>query len=287
MDFWNLNVSTSINATAAIEQFANSTDSPEIANFALGVQSDIRALTNLTKWIEATPIANFTERIDFEAIEQLLEDLGLGSFVNVTAVVEVMEDVAQEIEDTLENPEALIQDVIGVNVTKIIDDFVEEQIGLSGLETINIEYLGYMPMMDPFGAYFFFPEHCFVNTGGNRGATKFSSPVIGYVKTGASVEMDVVEQLQSLFKTQRQMRNGFAIFDVLGFNLEDVDTSMLSSFVRKDEIEQLAEEAGERFKIDNATDYVDDFTRDMMPDLDEILKQAGAFGKFQVKAFES
>ncbi len=65
-------------------------------------------MTNLTKWIEATPIANFTERIDFDAIEQLLEDLGLASFVNVTAVVEVMEEVAQEIEDNLENPEALI-----------------------------------------------------------------------------------------------------------------------------------------------------------------------------------
>jgi len=83
------------------------------------------------------------------------------------------------------------------------------------------------------------------------------------------------------------MRNGFAIFDVLGFDLEDVDTSMLSSFVRKEEIEQFAEETGERFKIDNATDYVDEFTKNMMPDLDEILKQAGAFGKFQVKAFES
>lgn len=31
MDFWNLNVSTSINATAAIESFANSTNSPELA----------------------------------------------------------------------------------------------------------------------------------------------------------------------------------------------------------------------------------------------------------------
>jgi hypothetical protein len=69
MDFWNLNVSTSFNATDAIERFANTTDSPEIADFVLGVKDDIRALTNLTKWIEYTPIANFTERIDFAAIE--------------------------------------------------------------------------------------------------------------------------------------------------------------------------------------------------------------------------
>jgi len=108
MDFWNLNVSTSINATAAIESFANSTNSPELAQFAVGVQSDIRALTNLTRWIEETPIANFTERIDFDAIEKLLADLGINDFVNVTALVDVLEDVAQELEDTLENPEALL-----------------------------------------------------------------------------------------------------------------------------------------------------------------------------------
>jgi len=62
----------------------------------------------LTRWIEETPIANFTERIDFDAIEKLLEDLGLNDFVNVTALVDVLEDVAQEVEDTLENPEALL-----------------------------------------------------------------------------------------------------------------------------------------------------------------------------------
>ena len=62
----------------------------------------------MTRWIEETPIANFTERIDFDAIEKLLEDLGLNDFVNVTALVDVLEDVAQEVEDTLEDPEALL-----------------------------------------------------------------------------------------------------------------------------------------------------------------------------------
>lgn len=194
----------------------------------------------MTRWIEETPIANFTERIDFDAIEKLLSDLGIDGFVNVTALVDVLEDVAQEIEDTLEDPEALLQDVLGVNVTEIVDDFIEDQLGISGLETINLEYLGYMPLLDPFGAFFFYPSHCYVNTRGDKAATRFSSPVIGYVKTNSSIEEDIVEQLESLFKTQRQMRNGFAIFDVLGFSLDDVDTSMFQNFIREDEINQLA-----------------------------------------------
>ena len=60
MDFWNLNVSTSINATQAIEAFAASTGSPEVAKLAVGLRDDIRTLTNLTRWIEQTPIANMT-----------------------------------------------------------------------------------------------------------------------------------------------------------------------------------------------------------------------------------
>jgi hypothetical protein len=74
-----------------------------------------------------------------------------------------------------------------------VEDYVEEQIGISGLETINIEYLGYMPFIDPFGSFFFFPSQCHPNTKGRKSATRFTSPIIGYVKTGASVEQDVVE----------------------------------------------------------------------------------------------
>ena len=52
MDFWNLNVSTKINATQAIESFAKTTGSPEIAKVAIGLKDDIRVLTNLTRIIE-------------------------------------------------------------------------------------------------------------------------------------------------------------------------------------------------------------------------------------------
>lgn len=52
MDFWNLNVSTELNATQAIELVAKSSGSPAIAKAALGIKDDIRALTNLTRLIE-------------------------------------------------------------------------------------------------------------------------------------------------------------------------------------------------------------------------------------------
>ena len=52
MDFWNLNVTTNIDATAAIEAVARSSGSPEIAKAAVGLKDDIRALTNLTRLIE-------------------------------------------------------------------------------------------------------------------------------------------------------------------------------------------------------------------------------------------
>ena len=144
-----------------------------------------------------------------------------------------------------------------------------------------------MPFIDPFGSFFFFPSQCHPNTKGRKSATRFTSPIIGYVKTGASVEQDVVEQLESLFRTQRQMRNGFAIFDVLGFDFDDVDTSMLSNFVREDEIEKFAEQIGEQYKVENATDFAKNLTSDFIPDIDELLDGARGFGNFRLKAFES
>ena len=55
-----------------------------------------------------------------------------------------------------------------------------------------------MPIFDPFGSYFFYPDHCYPRKdddeekGGNSGRFRYNSPVIGYVKTGSSVEDDIV-----------------------------------------------------------------------------------------------
>ena len=50
--------------------------------------------------------------------------------------------------------------------------------------------------MDPQGPYYFFPSHCYPNgVGGDKveDATKYNSPVIAYIKTGSSIEDDVVD----------------------------------------------------------------------------------------------
>ena len=87
MDFWNLNVTTQIDAQAAIEAIAKTTGSPEIAELAIDVRDDIKVLTNLTRLIEQTPIANLTENLDFDGIADLLKALGLENVIDVDAAV--------------------------------------------------------------------------------------------------------------------------------------------------------------------------------------------------------
>jgi hypothetical protein len=96
------------------------------------------------------------------------------------------------------DPDTLIADVIGVNITEVVDNFVDTNLGLAGLKTVSIDYLGYMPIFDPFGSYFFYPDHCYPRggtdpgeKGDNSGRFRYNSPIIGYVKTGSSVEEDV------------------------------------------------------------------------------------------------
>ena len=126
MDFWNLNVSTKINATQAIEAFAKSTGSPEIAKVAIGIKDDIKQLTNLTRLIEQTPIANLTENIRFDEIENLMKLLGLDNFINVTAAVEQVKEAVQAVEDTIMDPETLIEDVIGIKPSEVVESFVDQ-----------------------------------------------------------------------------------------------------------------------------------------------------------------
>ena len=61
-----------------------------------------------------------------------------------------------------------------------------------------------MPIFDPFGSYFFYPDHCYPRQEegeekGRSGRFRYNSPIVGYVKTGSSVEDDIVAQLDSLF----------------------------------------------------------------------------------------
>ena len=83
MDFWNLNVTTSIDAEAAIEAIAKTTGSPAIAQAAVGVKDDIKKLTDLTRLIEQTPIKDLTKNINFDGLKDLLKALGLERVIDV------------------------------------------------------------------------------------------------------------------------------------------------------------------------------------------------------------
>ena len=107
------------------------------------------------------------------------------------------------------------------------------------------------------------------------------------MRTGASVEEDIVAQLDSLFKTQRQMKNGIAVMDVLGIELDSLNPDMFTSFIREEEIAQLGEQLSDRFSIANGTDLLDEFTKSMVPDISKLATQARNFGRFELRAFDS
>ena len=60
------------------------------------LEMTIRQLTNLTRLIEQTPIANLTENIRFDEIENLMKLLGLDNFINVTAAVEQVKVITKK-----------------------------------------------------------------------------------------------------------------------------------------------------------------------------------------------
>ena len=56
--------------------------------------------------------------------------------------------------------------------------------------------------------------------------------------------------------------------DVLGFDMKNIDPSMLSNFVRKDELEKLGDQLGQRFKISNGTEIIESFSKSLFPNID-------------------
>ena len=83
------------------------------------------------------------------------------------------------------------------------------------------------------------------------------------------------------------MRNGLNILDVLGIDVSSLDPSMLQNFIRKDELEKLGDQLGQRFKISNGTDIIESYSKQLMPNLDKLLAQADNLGKFKLRAFDS
>ena len=63
MDAVNVDMTIPVNVTQTVEAFAEITNTTNVLALIDDVKQDIRALTNLTRLIEQTPIANFTQNI--------------------------------------------------------------------------------------------------------------------------------------------------------------------------------------------------------------------------------
>ena len=70
------------------------------------------------------------------------------------------------------------------------------------------------------------------------------------------------------------MKNGIAFAEVLGFSVDSIDQSMFTNFVREDEIAQLGDQLSERFSIANGTDIMEEFSKQMFPDVNILMGQA-------------
>ena len=121
MDVKNIDVKVPINATQIIELVAeiaaNVTNTPNIINVAVNLKDDIKKITNLARLIDQTPIKDFTQRIAWDSIDRLLTALGLNTIISVPAIKATFE----QIEETLEDPNALIADITGYNLEEIVD----------------------------------------------------------------------------------------------------------------------------------------------------------------------
>lgn len=117
-----MNFTLPVNVTQAVEVLAeiadDATGTPNVLNIVKNIKEDIRTITNLTRLIEQTPIKDFNEKlIAWDAIERLLEAFGLNTIIDV----EVVKAFIQTIEDTLEDPDQLIEDFIGFSLTESVE----------------------------------------------------------------------------------------------------------------------------------------------------------------------
>jgi len=65
-----------------------------------------------------------TANIKWDSIAELLKALGLDRIIDVDLAVSNLKAVVQQFEDTLMDPNALIKDIIGVDITAAVDSFV-------------------------------------------------------------------------------------------------------------------------------------------------------------------
>ena len=93
------------------------------------------------------------------------------------------------------DPEQLLEDYLGFNLTETVEEALKQipDLNKETLENYDVVFSGYLPLLDVTGPFAFYPRHCYPggvddDEKGLSDATKYNSPVIAYVRTGASIE---------------------------------------------------------------------------------------------------
>ena len=137
-------------------------------------------------------------------------------------------------------------------------------------------------MLDFIGPYAFFPSHCYPGAG----RLKYNSPIIAYVKTGSSIENDIIEQMTSLFKFQKTLVSGLKTMNLMGISSELLASNKAAvNFIRKEELEAVGKAVGDKFGV-NSTKVQDDLAKKYM-NTDSFMKAAKNVGNFTFKMFDS
>ena len=94
-----------------------------------------------------------------------------------------------------------------------------EDLNAFDFEAIDIEVpiRTYIPVFDPLGPYLFYPQHCYQSKYRIEKEFAYNNPVIAYIKTGNTLEEDLIEQLKALFKLQNEIATSSSTIATLAF----------------------------------------------------------------------
>ena len=83
----------------------------------------------------------------------------------------------------------VIEEVIGINVTEILETIVTTELNTIWID-VDLKY--YVPMFDPLGPYMIYPQQCYPARERNSQQYQYRAPIIGYISTGSEIEKDIV-----------------------------------------------------------------------------------------------
>lgn len=123
MDVKPLSVKISVDVERVIETVEEVAEQvtgvPEVFEIVDSIKEDIRDLTDLARYIEQTPIKDFSENyLAWDALEKLIEAFGLNQLIDVPAVREY---VQVTIQDEVEDPNKLIADYLSFDLSATVE----------------------------------------------------------------------------------------------------------------------------------------------------------------------